>query len=401
LHSIAGCTIVAKNHLSLARVLARSFGAHHPGIPFYVLLADECDGYFTPEREPFELIPFSALSIPRSGSFRFRYAQQPLSYAATPYLLAHLLDRGVQRLLFFKQESLVLGSHAPVVDRLEDHPIVLTAHMLAPLTGPDRIARELNILQSGVFNVGLLGVANQPTARRFLRWWQDRVYTHCRHAVSDGMHYEQRWLDLVPSFFAGAHVLRDPGINVAHWNLPERAIEMRGDAVFADGVPCRLFRFSGYDHDAPHAPTRYSDRLSWAGIGPARGVFERYGRALDAEGYQETRHWPYAYGQFDNGVAIPEFVRHVYGQLGDVAADFGDPRGTGPGSFFAWLNEPVNGSGGAVTRLWHAVYEARVDLQHAFPDHCGVDRTRFAAWTASSGTREHGIPNEFLPPGIG
>lgn len=34
-------------------------------------------------------------------------------------------------------------------------------------------------------------------------------------------------------------------------------------------------------------------------------------------------------------------------------------------SYYHWLNEPVEGSGGAITRLWHAVYTTRADLQQA------------------------------------
>lgn len=401
-------------------MLARSFRAHHPDIPFYVLLADEVDGYFDPALEPFHVIPFSNLNIPELERFRFHYAQQPLTYAATPFLLDHLLDRGFSRLIFFKQESLVLGDHSAVVDLLEQHPIVLTPHLLAPLDGPDRISRELNILQSGIYNVGLLGVAEQDTARRFLRWWQDRVYTHCRHAVPEGMHYEQRWLDLVPTFFEGTHVLRDPAFNVAHWNLPERSIEIHDDAVLVDGRPCRLFRFSGYDPDVPHAPTRYSTRLTWENLGPARDIFERYGRALEEEGYQQTKHWPYAYSTFDNGVMIPDFVRHLYRRSGNAVERFGDPRRTGRPSpaidgtgasrmptsdhslktdiFYQWLNEPVEGSAGAITRLWHAVYLERADLQDAFPDVFGTDCSRFVKWTASSGMREHGLPDDLMNP---
>jgi hypothetical protein len=349
--------------LSLARVLARSFHEHHAGIPFFVLLADEVDGWFDPAQEPFELIPLAALDIPHAERFRFRYAKQPLSYATTPFLLAHLVDRGFGRVLFFKQESLVLGDHSQVLDRLTRHPLVLTPHLLSPLAGPDAAGRELNILQSGVFNVGLLGVAAGETTLRFLAWWQDRVSTHCAHAIADGIHYEQRWLDLVPAYFPTAHVLRDPAFNVAHWNLPDRRVEIRGDRVFADGHPCRLFRFSGYDPDAADRPTRYSTRLTWETVGPARIVFERYRRALDAEEFQSTRHWPYAYGAFDNGVPIPDFVRHLYRQAGDGVARFGDPRVTGTrDSYYQWLNEPVEGTSGAITRLWQAVYEARSRL---------------------------------------
>ena len=393
---------MAKNRLSLARVLAQSFLEHHPDIPFYVLLADEIDGCFDPRRERYQLIPFSDLRIPHRERFRFHYAQQPLSYATTPFLLEHLLDRGFERVLFFKQESLVLGDHSEVLELLTRHPIVMTPHLLAPLAGPDRAARELNILQSGVFNVGLLGVAAPDAGTPFLKWWQDRVYAHCAHAVADGMHYEQRWLDLVPTFFPAAHLLRDPAFNVAHWNLPDRSIDVRGRDVLVEGRPGRLFRFSGYDPDVPGLPTRYSNRLTWENVGPARMVFERYRQALDDHGFQETRHWPYAYNTFDNGVTIPEFVRQLYRRSGDSVARFGDPRRTSPGletgsvSYYHWLNEPVDRMSSAVTRLWHAVYQARADVQKAFPDVPGADEAHFLAWTVTSGLREHDIPDAFV-----
>jgi hypothetical protein len=396
------CTIVAKNCLSLARVLARSFAAHHPGVPFVVLLADEVDGCFDPAAEPFELIPFEALAIPRRARFRFHYPQQPLSYACTPSLLRHLLEGGYDRVLFFKQESLVVGEHGPAFAALDRHPIVLTPHLLTPLVGPDRVGRELNILQSGIFNVGLLGVSSHPIALRFLDWWQDRVFAHALHAVADGMHYEQRWLDLVPAYFPEAHALRDPGFNVAHWNLPDRAIEVDAGAVRVDGNPCRLFRFSGYDPEKPQQPTRYSTRLTWDNIGPARDVFAHYLRLLIEAGHPETSRWPYAYGTFSNRIAIPEYVRQLYRRLGDAADAFGDPLdATSPDSFFAWLTQTVHttASGAGITNLWHSIYQERGDLLQAFPEIFGADGDRFVGWTRASGLHEHGIPEALLGPG--
>ncbi len=398
---IAACTIVAKNMISLARVLAASFRRHHPDVPFVVLLADDVDGRFDPAGEPFELIPFGALAVPDGARFRFRYTQQALSYAATPFLIAHLLDRGFGRVVFFKQESLVLGSHYEIFEWLRQDALVMTPHLLSPLAGPDRVARELNILLSGVFNVGLLGVADVPEGRRFLSWWQDRVLTHCHHDVLHGMHYEQRWLDLVPSYFTGVRIVRDPAWNVAHWNLPERRVSVSASGVIVDGMPCRLFRFSGFDPEHPLVPTRYSNRLTWENIGEAREVFVQYARALDEAGYQESKHWPFAYGCFDNGVAVPDFARRLYLELGAAADQFGDPRCTShAGSFYEWLNGAVHHTTDGepyVSRLWHSVYLAREDVQRAYPDALGADRPGFLAWTHSSGAREHGIPNPFLP----
>jgi hypothetical protein len=400
----AAGTVVAKSYLSFARVLARSFHQHHPAIPFFVLLADEVDGYFDPSGEPFHLLRLSDVDVPRLARFRFHYAQQPLSYATTPYLLAHLMTHGFSRVVFFKQESLVLGDLSSLFDVLDRTSIVLTPHLLAPLAGADRIPRELNILQSGTFNVGLLGLADTPVTGRFLKWWQDRVYTHCRYAVPDGMHYEQRWLDLVPALFEDVHVLRDPRYNVGHWNLPERDVDIREDAVYVDGEPCRLFRFSGYSPDDPESVTKYSHRLTWSNVGAARVVFERFRLALEAAGYHETKGWPYAYGAFDNGVPVPDIARAIYLELGDGVERFGDPLHTAPQhSYFRWLNESVDDSRGSasVTRLWQAVYRARPDLQTALPDVLGANRTAFLDWTALYGIQEHHISDRFLVHRVG
>jgi hypothetical protein len=153
----AACTIVAKPWIAHARVLARSFAAYHPHIPVFALLADEASTDFDAVREPYRVIDIRTLDIPHFEQFRFRYGQQPLTYATTPYLLAHLLKEGFDQVLFFKQESLVLGSHEEVFELLDRHDVVLTPHHVSKLSGDDAIARELNILHRAPTMSGCLG----------------------------------------------------------------------------------------------------------------------------------------------------------------------------------------------------------------------------------------------------
>jgi len=385
---VVAATIAAKRHLSLARVLANSFREHHPEIPFFVLLADEVDGRFDPSKEPFQILHLGDLAIPDPARFRFHYRQQELTYAATPYLLAHLLQRGFTSACFFKQESLVLSHLSPILERLAGHSILLAPHLLTPLTGDDRHQRELSILQSGVYNVGFLGVTETETTRAFLGWWQDRLYHYCRHDVSQGMHYEQRWLDLVPAFFEDVHILRHPGFNVGHWNLPERSIREAGNQFWVENEVCRFFRFSGFDPDQPQAVTRYSSRLPMAGIGVAATLFARYREMLEEAGYHETKTWPYAYDYFDNGITIPDLARELYRDFGEEAERFGDPFQTaGSDSYFHWLEDASN--------LWRAIYARRPDLQKTFPDPDGIDREGFQAWVRNSGAIEYKIQLDF------
>ena len=46
-------------------------------------------------------------------------------------------------------------------------------------------------------------------------------------------------------------ILRDPGLNIAHWNLPQRHVSYTGDTWYANGVRLRLYHFSGFDPDQP------------------------------------------------------------------------------------------------------------------------------------------------------
>lgn len=398
---VAVGTIVAKNFVPFARVLARSFRDHHPTVPFFAVLADGVDATFAPASEPFETVLLDELEIPELQRLCFGCTRQQVAIVAKPYLLRHLLNRGFTTAMFLDADILVLDSLQPLFAEVGAHAIALTPHLLAPLSGGDRCARELNILQSGVYNGGFIGISQCESAHRFLRWWADRLHTHCRHDVTRGMHYDQRWLDLVPALFDDVHLVRDAGCNAAYWNLPERDLVLAPDGARAGDNRCRFFHFSGFEPERPEIVTRYSSRLTMESIGPAAALFARYVDLLRAAGYFTCKDWPYAFGAFDNGVPIPDVARRLYQDMSGAVGQFGDPfHAAGSHSYFRWLNEPAeesSGSSGAVTRLWHAVYRGRPDLQQAFPDVFAADNGAFREWVAVSGFREHNIAEAFAP----
>jgi len=339
--ALAVATVVAKNYLSYARVLAQSWLRHHPDIPLFVLLSDEVDGYFDPALESFRLLRLADLEIPDLDRVRFRCDRKQVAVTSKPYLLNHLLDQGFGSVIFLDPDILVLSDLAGLFSQVSRRAVVLMPHLLAPLSGEGSVERELNILQSGVYNGGFVGISAGRTARAFLTWWRDRVSAHCRHDIPQGVYYDQRWLDLAPVFFEGLYVLRDPSYNVAHWNLPERAISVGETSTTVDGQPCRFFHFSGFDPDNPVALTRHSPRLNLSNVGPAAELFRRYRSLLEVAGYHQTKTWPYAYGFFDNGVPVSDAARRAYSELGAAAGRFGNPFETAaPDSFFRWWSRP-------------------------------------------------------------
>jgi hypothetical protein len=334
----AVATIVARNYLAFAHVLQASLRAHHPRLPFVVVIID------AENDEPLELpdgcerLAVGALGIPDLRHTCFRHSCQELAVLVKPFLLRHLLDRGRSPAVFIDPDVLVEGDLTPVLDDARRHAVTLTPHLLSPLEGDRRVERELNILQSGTFNAGFVAASDGTTARRALDWWRDRLVVNCSAAVADGAYYDQRWLDLLPMWFEDVGVLRDPGCNVAYWNLWERGLRESSQGLLAGGSPLRFFHFSGFDPEAPSSPSRHAAR-HWTDD-ELPEIYARYAKLLLAAGHRSSRQIPYRFGSFDNGIPISPRARAIHRSLGRAAADFGDPfDASGPSSFYAWLAE--------------------------------------------------------------
>lgn len=84
------CTIIAKNYLSRARTLCRSFKKFHPELPCYVLVVDHYEGYIDPAAECFELISLSSLNLPNANSLCFKYNVLELCTAVKAHLIEYL-----------------------------------------------------------------------------------------------------------------------------------------------------------------------------------------------------------------------------------------------------------------------------------------------------------------------
>ena len=255
------------------------------------------------------------------------------------------------------------------------------------------LAAERDCLQGPLFSTGCLGLSSTATARALLTWWARRLLTSNGEPLP--------WLDLTPSLFEGVAIARQPGLDVAYWNLHERTIETWNGQAWVNGQPLMSFNFRGFD---PYDSWRLSWEASERRIvdsGTAAPFYWRYLNTLSVHGYHTAHSWGYTYDHFDNGVPIPPALRRVYRELGAEADALGDPFQTFvPGSFFRWLNQPaddVTDRARRVTRLWHAVYRQRADLHAAFPDPLGADRSPFLAWMVEYGLGEMGLPAVFVP----
>jgi Glycosyl transferases group 1 len=393
----AACTIISKNYIALARTLADSFRRFHPDVPFFVLLVDQVDGYFEPERELFYILGLDELNIPDKNSFCFKYNILELNTAVKPYFLLHLLDKyGINKLIYFDPDILITEKVSHLFELLDTHSIILTPHITEPIEDNFRPS-ELDLLQAGTYNLGFIALSATPSTQRLLSWWQNRVYDEGFLAPDRGMHVDQKWMDLVPGLFEKVFIVREPGYNVAYWNLHSRRVDLLDGRIRVNGKPCYFFHFSGLDPLNISTVSKHQNRFTLDDLGQAALVFEQYRDLVLANGHEQAKNWPYAFGYFDNATKIPDIARLMYHALGAQRKRFGNPFCTSSAqSFFSWLNEPILRDP-AITRLWYEIYHKRRDIQEAFPDVFGKHRKGFFQWMSVKAKEDYQIDDQLVP----
>ncbi len=329
----AACTIIAKNYLSMARVLAESWHKFHPDAPFFVLLLDSPEGYFSPENEEFKTVLTSELGIRNFEGFLFKYTILEASTAVKPYLLRYLFETlSIQKLLYLDPDILLLNSLETLSNFLNDSNILLTPHLTTPLPNDGGHPTDHSIMQSGTYNLGFLGLRQSETTTNLLDWWCGKLYHECVVAIERNLFVDQRWMDMVPGLFDGVRICREPGYNIAYWNVHERNVTRVEGEYKVNGAPAYFFHFSGYDPDEPHRVSKHQTRFKKVSdLGENRHLYSRYRQLVLSKGWNETKNWKYDHNFFDNGVPIPAAARKYYWSLGPDVEDLGNP--------FAWLNE--------------------------------------------------------------
>lgn len=306
-------TIVAKNYLAQARVLADSFKKIHPNGNMYVFFVDRIDGFFDPKKEDFTTIEVEELreEIENLDGFCFQYSILELCTAFKPFVLHYLFKKyNLSKLAYFDPDILITASLQPIADLLDNYNIVLTPHITQPYSD-NKQPTELEILRSGVYNLGFIALANTEVSTIMLKWWQQKLYSHCIDDKENGIFVDQKWVEFVPSFFTGTYILRDPAYNVAYWNLNERVVKIENNIITSNGELLRFFHFSGYSPDFPRVVSKHQNR-GFGQIADSEKLFLRYAELLQEFGYQEIRRWPYSYATYSDGTPITENSRKIY-----------------------------------------------------------------------------------------
>jgi glycosyltransferase involved in cell wall biosynthesis len=394
------CTIIAKNYVAYARVLARSFREQHPDARCFALVIDDTEGYLDASEEPFELVTPEQLRLEGFEQMAARYDVLELSTAVKPWLLRHLLhDRGLEKIAYLDPDIQVCSSLAEIDALLDDHEIALIPHLTEPIPNDGRKPSETDILIAGAYNLGFVALARRPPVDALLSWWSEHLATECLVAPERGIFVDQRWMDLVPGFLERVAVVRDPGYDVAYWNLHSRPLERRDGQLLAAGRPLRFMHFSGFDPLDPHRLSKHQNRIDVVAGEPLADLCSEYAQRVLADGHRDAKNWSYTYAALPDGMPLDRVTRAAY----VIAEEEGAVRGSiftpqGAGELLDWLTSPARyGGTHGVNRYLETLHEVYPGLSDAFPDLAGRGGYDLVAWARVYGRSEVPIPDALVP----
>jgi len=328
------CTIICSNYIAYARSQYGSLKGRGVECDYRVFIVD-AEGSVQYDREEFEVVvPDQLFALDEYRKYAFLYNALELSTNVKPRFIKYLLQRGYHQVLYLDPDISVYGDISPLFGEFLRGDILLTPHALSPHQGELR-PNDQDFLAGGVFNLGFIGVSNTANASKFLDWWEQRCLQLGYNDVRSGLMVDQKWVNLAPCYFDGVAILKDPGYNVAYWNLHERHLSIRNGIWYVNDVyPLLFFHFSGIRFDNERHISRHQNRFHLEDREDIAPLLMEYRSQLLRHDIERTFFLPYRYDQFDNGMTITDLARKVYGVSVDAVQE--DPFSSA-GHFFRWL----------------------------------------------------------------
>jgi hypothetical protein len=325
------------SYLSRARILAQTLRAANPNWVIWALITDEPppDFDYSPCLHEFDhFINTKDLQFERFYAWLFKHDIVEACTAVKGQMLVYLLELGAEKVVYLDPDIAVFHPLDEIEQQLDSASIILTPHQHEPNNESTAIQdNEITSMQYGVFNLGFVAVRNDRNGLAFAKWWAKQLYRACYDDVINGIFTDQKYCDLVPGLFNDVYVSRDPGCNVASWNLSRRMVRIHRDGTVAvNSSPLKFYHFTKIGAAGDIMTDRYArDNIE------VYELWNWYKRRLKANELPGIpKRWWY-YNNFNSGKAISRKIRLFYRSREDLMNFFDNPFLVEGNSLYNWI----------------------------------------------------------------
>lgn len=333
-------TSITANYIPKARIVATTLKQCDPEAFFILALSDNLPPDFNKDTEPFDDIIFTdeLPMLDKPKAFFFRHNVTEICTAVKPGCALYIMDKySADKVCYLDPDIAVFSKLFEVEESLDTYSMVFTPHTTIPEEKENYIVgNEILFLKRGTNNLGFFAVKNDDEGRSFLSWWSKRLMVFCldddytmKELLEEqnlmGLFTDQKWIDLVPSFFDNYLILKHPGYNVSTWNLSHRIItKEKSGEYFVNGQPLRFFHFSGVDSGAHTAVLNQLVEV-YPETALALELSKWYLVQEEKHGQSTFKKMEWKYARYSNGELIPKIHRKIMLIRRDTFKYFDDP----------------------------------------------------------------------------
>jgi glycosyltransferase involved in cell wall biosynthesis len=364
--------IATRNELCFAQVTARSFLAHHPGFPVFLLLVDGApeDAAMFPEGR---ILCLQDIALSHAGWYAAKFTAAEFCKALKPAFLRHLAALA-DSAIYLDCNVAVFSRLTELIDLLATADLVLLPHMLSPSPRPEQFQvhpARADLFKAGLIDAGSFGIRLANCAA-FLAFWQEANFAPGTFHEPAGYLTDQHYLTWALVSVPAVHVLRDDRYNVGYWNLHERDFRLApgddaGVAFLVGDRPLGTFHFSGYDIDDRLRLSRHDQHLSIYDLPAVTEIIDWYSdRVLDTA-TAALRDEAYRFDRIANGLVMTPFLRDVLKKYEIHAPRFDTRTRYGADCLCAFLMDPLPAAASMLPLVAAEIYDRRPDLQVSYP----------------------------------
>ena len=311
-------TITARNYLAIALTLGDSISKFHPEAKFTICVADGIEGLGDVLKNPNHTL----LDVPKIfdkaeiNDLAFKYNITEYCTSVKPAIFRHIFDteKEVDLVYYMDPDTCLFSRLDPITAGTPEKTLYLAPHLIDCRIADSHGYPEYRHLWEGIFNLGFCAIRRTQRSTEIIDWWDARLREYCYADHLDGLHTDQKWMDYAPVFFGDTlEIVRHKGVNVAHWNISERPIEIVAGQHYAGEQPLIFFHFSGFDFKGDmltkHSPVETQRQYLTQTL---TDMSKAYRDNVKRNGFDRFITIPYAFGTFEDGTPITQPIRRLY-----------------------------------------------------------------------------------------